>query len=76
MASMDWDIIIVAIIGFLGNAIVSLMANSKTAALMNYRLDILEKKQDKHNSVVERTYALEKDVAKLELEISEMKERK
>ena len=30
--------------------------------LTNYRIEQLEKKVDKHNSVVERTYALEKQV--------------
>lgn len=34
--------------------------NCKTVALINYRLEQLEKKVDKHNSVVERTYKLEK----------------
>lgn len=33
--------------------------NSKTVALIDYRLEQLEKKVDKHNSVVERTYKLE-----------------
>ena len=31
----------------------------KTRALLDYRLAELEKKVDKHNSVVERTYQLE-----------------
>ena len=31
----------------------------KTRALLDYRLAELEKKVDKHNSVVERTYKLE-----------------
>lgn len=33
--------------------------NNKTIALIDYRLEQLEKKVDKHNSVVERTYKLE-----------------
>lgn len=33
--------------------------NSKTRALIEYRLLELEKKQDKHNQVIERTYKLE-----------------
>lgn len=33
--------------------------NSKTRALLEYRLMELEKKQDKHNDVIERTYKLE-----------------
>lgn len=38
-------------------------SNAQTVAVINLKLDALEKKQDKHNSVIERTYALEKDVS-------------
>ena len=31
--------------------------------LTNYRIEQLEKKMDKHNTVIERTYKLEQDVA-------------
>lgn len=51
--------ILVAIIGLGGSAIGSLigiMANSK---LMNYRIQQLEEKVNKHNNLVERTYKLE-----------------
>ena len=34
-------------------------ANNKTRALIEYRLLELEKKQDKHNQVIERTFKLE-----------------
>ncbi len=33
--------------------------NDKTVALIDYKLDELTKRVDKHNSVVERTYKLE-----------------
>lgn len=33
--------------------------NSKTIALIDYKLDELTKRVDKHNNVVERTYKLE-----------------
>jgi cell division protein FtsL len=36
-----------------------ILQNSKTRALLEYRLMELEKKQDKHNDVIERTYKLE-----------------
>lgn len=55
--------IIVAVIALVGTIAGTLIANRKTTALISYRLDILEKKQDKHNQVIERTYELEKDVA-------------
>jgi len=35
------------------------LSNRRSAALLEYRLRELEKKQDKHNRVIERTYALE-----------------
>ena len=64
---MNWiaDIIIgvLALIGTLGGAYI---ANRKSTALVVYRLQELEKKVDKHNSVIERTYALEKRADLLE----------
>ena len=39
------------------------LSNRKSAALIEYRLEELEKKQDKHNQVIERTYKLEEEVA-------------
>lgn len=38
------------------------MANRKSSALIEYRLKQLEEKVNKHNNVIERTYALEKRV--------------
>lgn len=37
--------------------------SSKTRILMDYRLEQLEKKVDKHNSLIERTYRLEEQAA-------------
>lgn len=56
------ETVIVAIItggfAFLG----SLIANSKTEAVLQEKIDQLEKKQDKHNQLIERMYKLESDV--------------
>lgn len=52
--------IIVAIISLIGTVTGAYLANRKTAALLSYRLEQLEAKVDKHNSVIERTYNLEK----------------
>ena len=41
-------------------------ANRKSQALIAYRLEQLEKKVDKHNSVVERTFILEGKVNELQ----------
>ena len=44
--------------------------NEKTRALMEYKLDELTKRVDKHNSVVERTYSLEQ---KMEVQEEQIK---
>ena len=58
------DAILVAIItgglSLAGTLSGSYFAQRKSAALISYRLEQLEKKVDKHNSVIERTYQLEK----------------
>ena len=54
------DAIIVALLSFAGTLLGAYIANRKSAAIMEYRLQQLEKKVDKHNTVIERTYALEK----------------
>ena len=65
--------ILVAIIGGICVAVPSIMAtvtsNKKTTSLMMYRIEQLEKKQDKHNSVIERTYKLEEDVKLIKEEV-------
>ena len=53
--------IIVAIISFLGTslgAIVSVMTSNK---LTNYKIEELKKEVEKHNSVIDRVYKLEKE---------------
>ena len=57
------DAIIVAVLGLVGTLSGSYLANRKSAALVAYRLEQLEGKVDKHNQVIERTYALEESVA-------------
>lgn len=47
---------LLALIGTLVGSFGGIMINAK---LTNYRLEQLEKKVDKHNSVVERTFRLE-----------------
>ena len=52
--------------------IVCLITQNKTKDLIAYRLEELERKQDKHNSVIERTYKLEQDVAVIKEQIHEL----
>ena len=57
------DAIIVAVLGLVGTLAGSYLANRKSAALVAYRLEQLEQKVNKHNNLIERTYALEESVA-------------
>lgn len=45
----------------------------KTRALIDYRVKELERKQDKHNHLIERTYILEGKTAELQHEIHDLK---
>lgn len=45
----------------------------KTRALLDYRLGELEKKVDKHNKVVERTFVLEGQMKEVVHEITDLK---
>ena len=63
---MSWDSIVVALITALGALCGTYIANRKSAALMEYRLEQLEKKVDKHNNLVERMYHIEERVTVLE----------
>ena len=60
------DAIIVAVLGLVGTLAGSYLANRKSAALVAYRLEQLEQKVNKHNNLIERTYALEESVALLD----------
>lgn len=56
------DTIIVAAISLIGTLAGSYFSNSKTIALLSYRLEQLERKVEKHNSVLERTFQLENNM--------------
>ena len=45
----------------------------KTRALIDYRVSELEKKQDKHNNLIERTFKLEGQMTELQHEIVDLK---
>ncbi len=52
------DTVIVAIISLLG----TLLGSFGGTQIVKYRIEQLEKKVEKHNSIVERTYILEEKV--------------
>lgn len=55
--------IIVALISLGGSAIGAFAGILASAKLTGYRIEQLEKKVDKHNTVIERTYKLEEEQA-------------
>ena len=57
------DTVIVAILSFLGTLIGAYIANRKAAALMAYRVEQLEKKQDRNNNLIERMYHAEEQLS-------------
>ena len=72
---MDWlafaGAAVTAVLSFLGVYI----SNRKTAAVMDWRLKELEKKVDRHNQVIERTFILEGRMNEAEHEIRDLKNR-
>lgn len=55
--------IISALISGAVTLIVCLITQSKTRALIEYKLDELTERVNKHNNLIERTYKLETEVA-------------
>ena len=49
------------------------LANRKSTALIAYRLEQLERKQDKHNNLIERMYKVEGRVTEAEHDIRDLK---
>ena len=61
--------VIVGLLSLLGNY----LSNKKSQALIAYRLEQLEKKVDKHNQVVERTFVLEGQMKEAQHDILDLK---
>lgn len=56
------DTLLVAILSLVGTMIGSLSGILTANKLVVYRIEQLEKKVEKHNSIIERTFKLEEDV--------------
>lgn len=69
------EAIIVAIVALIGQVIIGYLSNRKSTAIIVYRIDNLEKKVEKHNQVIERTYNLEKSCAVFEREFASVNAR-
>lgn len=72
--SVDISSVVVAVISLVGSLFGTFGGILTSAKLSNYRIEQLEKKVEKHNSVVERTYNLEGNVKTIQVEIEEIKE--
>ena len=70
-----WIAVISAVITGLMSLIGVYISNRKSSALIAYRLEQLEKKQDKHNSLMERTFRLEGRMDEAEHDIRDLKNR-
>ena len=65
--------IVVAIIALAGTAIGSLGGILAANRLTNYRIEQLEKKVDKHNTVVERITVVEVKLDEQQLELNQLR---
>lgn len=65
--------IAVALIGLAGSCIGSIIGVLASARLTTYRLEQLEKKVDKHNNVMERTFKLEGEMVEVQHDIRDLK---
>ncbi|WP_304960245.1 hypothetical protein [Thomasclavelia cocleata] len=57
------------------SVIATMVSNNKANALLQYRIDELDKKVEKHNSVVERTYLLEEKMKVANHRISDLEDK-
>ena len=64
-----------ALINAISVIVSGLIAAIVSNKLMAYRIEQLEKKVDKHNSLIDRTYHLEAQVEVLENEIDNLKNK-
>lgn len=71
----QWISVVCALITGLLSLLGVYMANRRNSALIAYRLEQLEKKVDKHNQVVERTFVLEGQVKEIQHDITDLKGR-
>ena len=60
---------IIALITLAGSAVGTLGGIVINSRMSNYRIEQLEKKVDKHNNLIERTYAIEQHNAVVDEEI-------
>lgn len=62
---------ILSLVGTLAGTFGGILVSAK---LTEYRIEQLEKKVEKHNSVVERTFVIEGQIKELQHEVQDLKE--
>lgn len=67
------EAVAVALIGLGGSGIGAFIGVMTSAKLTQYRLQKLEEKVDKHNSVIERMYVAEGKITELEHDVRDLK---
>lgn len=72
---MEWLSFAAAVVTAVLSLIGVYAANRKSAALMEYRLQQLEQKVNKHNMIVERTFILEGKMEEAQHDIKDLKGR-
>jgi hypothetical protein len=69
------EAVIVAILGFAGTLLGSLLGVMTAQKLTQYRLAQLEEKVNKHNNIIERTFVLEGQMAEVQHDIRDIKQK-
>lgn len=67
------ETVLAALISLAGTMAGAWLANRKSMALIAYRIEQLERRVEKHNRVIERTYELEKGLAVMKEELKEVR---
>lgn len=67
--------IVVALIGGVVTLVGVLCFNSRNRVVMEFKIDLLSKRVEKHNTLIERTHRLERDVAVREHDVKSLSER-
>ena len=69
------EAIVVAILGFAGTLLGSLLGVIAAQKLTQYRLAQLEEKVNKHNNLIERTFVLEGQMLEVQHDIRDIKQK-
>lgn len=67
------DTVILGLLTLVGTLVGTFGGIVTASKLMNYRIEQLEKKVEKHNSIVERTFILEGEMKEVQHEIKDLK---